>query len=59
MNDEVKGKFYSQQLTKAPNPNNNRHFFEIEKVLKKKVIKKKNIYTSNFCIIRINLMPMF
>ncbi len=41
MNDKVSGKYYRQQLTKAPNPEYKNHFFEIEKVLKTKIVKKK------------------
>jgi len=40
MKDEVKGHFYSEQLTKCPSPEKKNHFFEIEKVLKTKTIKK-------------------
>lgn len=41
MNDDVKGKFYKEQLTKAPKPDYKKNFFEIEKVIKTKVINKK------------------
>lgn len=48
MNDEVKGHFYKEQLTKAPNPNYKKHFFEIEKIIKTKYINKKKYYYVKF-----------
>lgn len=44
MKDPVKGFYYKEQLTKSPNPNNQKHFFEIEKVLRKKKINGKEFY---------------
>ncbi len=41
MNDKVPGHFYKEELTLAPTVNYNKHFFEVEEVLKKKKIKKK------------------
>jgi hypothetical protein len=48
MKDKVPGSYYSSQLTKAPNPNNKKHFFEVEKILKKKTINKKLFYYVKF-----------
>lgn len=39
MKDSVSGFYYKQQLVKAPNPNYNKDFFEVEKVLSKKTVK--------------------
>lgn len=41
MGAPIKGYFYREQLTIAPNPNFKNDFFEVEKVLAKKTIKKK------------------
>ena len=41
MNDKVPGHFYKEELQKAPSVDYNKHFFEVEKVIKKKTIKKK------------------
>lgn len=43
MNDKVKGYYYKQQLTKAPNPNYQKDFFEVEKILKQKVVNNKTL----------------
>lgn len=39
LQDPVKGFYYKQQLTKAPDPNYKKDFFEVEKILKSKTIK--------------------
>lgn len=41
MGDKVSGWFYKQQLTLSPKPDYNRSFFEIEKVISKKIVKKQ------------------
>ena len=41
MNTEVKGKFYEKQLRLAPNATDEDFIFEIEKVEKRKIVKKK------------------
>jgi AAA+ superfamily predicted ATPase len=43
MNDPVPGHFYRQQLVKSPAPNNDSEFF-VEKILKKKTVKRKVFY---------------
>jgi AAA+ superfamily predicted ATPase len=40
----VPGYFYRQQLVKSPAPNNDSDFFFVEKILRKKTIKKKVFY---------------
>lgn len=32
LNDPVKEKFYKEQLTKCPSPENSKNFFEVEKI---------------------------
>jgi hypothetical protein len=44
LNDEVPGFYYEAQLTKAPDPNYKKDFFEVEKVLGTKTIKGKKFY---------------
>ncbi len=44
MNDKVPGHFYKEELTRAPNIEFKNHFFEVEKIIKKKKIKKKLHY---------------
>lgn len=39
LKDSVKGFYYKEELIKAPNPNYNNDFFEVEKILKTKIIK--------------------
>jgi len=41
MNDKVPGHFYKEELQKAPNVDYKKNFFQIEKVIKRKTIKKK------------------
>lgn len=41
MNDAVPGHFYKEELTVAPNVNHKKHYFEVEDILKKKLIKNK------------------
>lgn len=36
MQDKVPGHFYKEELTIAPNLDYKKHFFEVEKVIKKK-----------------------
>lgn len=48
MNDDVQGKFYKEQLTKAPKPDYKKNFFEIEKILSTKVINKKKYFYVKF-----------
>ncbi len=48
MNDAVPGHYYKEELIKAPNIEYNEHFFEVEKILKKKIVKKKLFYYCKF-----------
>lgn len=48
LGDDVSGKFYLQQLTKAPTPDYKKNFFEIEKILNTKVINHKKYYYVKF-----------
>lgn len=47
MKDPVPGHFYQEQLTKAPSPDYKKDFFEVEKVLQTKTIKKKKYFLGN------------
>jgi hypothetical protein len=44
MKDPVPGHFYQEQLTPAPSPNYKKDFFEVEKILATRTIKKKKYY---------------
>jgi hypothetical protein len=44
LGDEYPGHFYKEQLVKAPDPNNKKRFFEVEKILKTKKVKNKTFY---------------
>ena len=44
MKTEVKGQFYQNQLRLAPNASDSDLIFEVENVLKKKLIKGKELY---------------
>ena len=44
MKTEVKGKFYQKQLRLAPNASDSDLIFEVENVLKKKLIQGKEFY---------------
>lgn len=44
MKDPVKGYYYKEQLTKSPNPNYQKDFFEVEKILKTRKIKGNTYY---------------
>ncbi len=48
MKDPVPGHFYQEQLTVAPSPNYKKDFFEVEKVIDTKIIKKKKFYLVKF-----------
>lgn len=48
MDDKVHGHYYKEELAKAPNVNYKKDFFEVEKVIKKKTIKKKLFYYVKF-----------
>jgi len=41
LKEQVKGYFYEEQLTKCPSPEYKEKFFEIEKVIKTKLINNK------------------
>lgn len=44
LQDKVPGHFYEQELVRAPNVNYNKHFFEVEEILKTKKVKSKTFY---------------
>ena len=44
LKDPVPGQFYREQLTLAPNPNFKTDFFEIEKIIKSRIFRKKKYY---------------
>lgn len=44
LKDKVPGHFYTEELLKAPNVNNKKHFFEVEEILKTKVVRSKSFY---------------
>ncbi len=44
MKDKVSGHFYKEELTPAPTINYKKKFFEVEKILKKKTVKRKLFY---------------
>jgi hypothetical protein len=46
--DPVPGFYYSAQLEKAPDPNYKQDFFEVEKILAKKTVKKAKFYFVKF-----------
>lgn len=52
MNDKVPGHYYKEELVRAPNVDNLEHFFEVEKVIKKKVVKKKT-----YCFVKYMFYP--
>jgi len=41
LGDDIKQSFYVEQLTKCPAPDYKKKFFEVEKVLKTKTVKKQ------------------
>jgi hypothetical protein len=48
MKDPVPGHFYQEQLTVAPSPDYKKDFFEVEKIIASKTIKKKKFYLVKF-----------
>lgn len=48
MNDPVPGHFYSEQLTLTEKPDYKKKFFEVEKVIKTVVFKKKKYFLVKF-----------
>ena len=48
LGDEVHGFFYKEQLTKAAAPDYSKDFFLIEKILKRKTVKKKRYVFAKF-----------
>lgn len=48
MGDKLNGKYYKEQLTKAPSPDFKKQFFEVEKILKTKYINKKKYFLVKF-----------
>lgn len=48
LGDDVDGFFYKEQLTKAAAPDYSKDFFLIEKILKRKTIRKKKYIFAKF-----------
>ena len=48
MKDPVEGQFYEKQLQRAPAPDYKKDFFFVEKILHKKIVKKKEYVLVKF-----------
>ena len=48
MKDKVPGHYYFEQLTKAPVPDYKSDFFLVEKIISKKVVRRKVFYLVKF-----------